>query len=64
MGGDRHRCYFPTVGNWLLGVSTAFGLARRLAASSLGSPAIALALELLDNRGQFTVNGKSHMVEG
>lgn len=45
MGGDRHRCNFPVIGNWLLGVSTTFGLARRLAAGSSGDTAIAFALE-------------------
>lgn len=45
MGGDRHRCDFPATGYRLLGVSTASGLAWRLAAGSAGVPAIAFALK-------------------
>lgn len=51
MGGDRHRCHFPVIGNWLLGVSTAFGLARRLAAGSFGITASAPVLELFRQLG-------------
>ncbi len=51
MGGDRHRCHFSVIGNWLLGVSTAFGLARRLATGSLGVTGSAPALELFRKPG-------------